>query len=235
MSLSSIAPSASPSTFPAARTGGAHRAAERHDARAAQEAGGGSKVGPRQLHGALTDTLAATAAGASIDLQSDAVRDALGDFTGELFDALRAEGGREVGHGPGRHLQRGHAWGHDRGGALAERIDALAARLGAGSTPPAEPAPIETLSVEATPDGAAQAAVEPVVADAAPALAEVATPPAAASSLETSFAALWQALNSGAGDAAGADLAGFLNALAERLRGGGDDLPPVGSLVDITA
>ena len=75
--------------------------------------------------------------------RADADREALRDFTHALLDALRESGAREVGHGPGRHLQRGHAWGHG-GGDLAQRLEALAQRLAgdvratdaAGSTPP---------------------------------------------------------------------------------------------------
>jgi len=152
MSLSSITSPAASSVLPAARAGGTHPVAGRRETPAPQEASGGAPAGARQLRSALSDTLAASAGG-SADLGSDAVRDALGEFTGELFDALRAEGGREVGHGPGRHLQRGHAWGHYRGGDLAARIEALAATLGAGSTAPAEPAPpADTAPVDAVTD-----------------------------------------------------------------------------------
>jgi hypothetical protein len=236
MSLSSITSPAASSVLPAARAGGAHPVAGRRETPASQDASGGAPAGARQLRSALSDTLAATAGG-SADLGSDAVRDALGDFTGELFDALRAEGGREVGHGPGRHLQRGHAWGHYRGGDLAARIEALAATLGAGSTAPAEPAPpADTAPVDAVTDGVVQAAPEPATtepAETAPSAAEAPAQPAVASPLEASFAALWQALNPEAGDAAGADLAQFLNALAERL-GAGEPVS-VGGLVDTTA
>lgn len=239
MSLSSITSPAASSVLPAARAGGTHPVAGRRETPAPQEASGGAPAGARQLRSALSDTLAATAGG-SADLGSDAVRDALGDFTGELFDALRAEGGREVGHGPGRHLQRGHAWGHYRGGDLAARIEALAATLGAGSTAPAEPAPpADTAPVDAVTDGVTPAAPEPATtepaepAETAPSAAEAPAQPAVASPLEASFAALWQALNPEAGDAAGADLAQFLNALAERL-GAGEPVS-VGGLVDTTA
>lgn len=246
MSLSSITSPAAPALLPAARAGGAHPVAGRRETPAPQDASGAAPAGARQLRSALNDTLAASA-GAGVDLDSDAVRDALGDFTGELFDALRAEGGREVGHGPGRHLQRGHAWGHYRGGDLSARIEALAATLGAGSAAPAEPAPpAETAPVDAVTDGAAPAATEPaatapaeaepVVAEPAatePGAAEAPAQPAVASPLEASFAALWKLLNPEAGDAAGAGLAPFLNALAERL-GAGEPVS-VGGLVDTTA
>ncbi|HEY2928534.1 hypothetical protein [Piscinibacter sp.] len=38
------------------------------------------------------------------------------------FESLSTTGagGREVGHGPGRHLQRGHAWGRQRLDALTQ-------------------------------------------------------------------------------------------------------------------
>ncbi|HKX95928.1 MAG TPA: hypothetical protein VJM48_14585, partial [Methylibium sp.] len=72
--------------------------------------------------------------------------------------------------------------------------------------------------------------VEPLPADTTP---TEAPPPLAASPLEASFAALWQALNPDATDTAAADLAGFLNALADRLGGGVS--APVGGLVDTTA
>jgi hypothetical protein len=231
MSLSSITPHASASAAATSRAGGA--AAARRDAAALQPAADGPQAGPRPWRAALTDTLAAADATGGVDLAGGAVRDALADFSGELFDALRADSGREVGHGPGRHLQRGHAWGHYRGGDLAARIEALAATLGAGGAAPVEPVPDAAAPAEVAPDGAA-----PAEADAEPLPAEEITteappPPLAASPLEASFAALWQALNPDAADTAAADLASFLNALAERL--GGSAPAPVGGLVDTTA
>jgi hypothetical protein len=86
-------------------------------------------------------------------------REALRDFTHALLDALRESGAREVGHGPGRHLQRGHAWG--RGGDLAPRLEALAQQLAGGA--PATAAPGGTPS----PAGST-ASPSPAAASAAP-------------------------------------------------------------------
>lgn len=239
MSLSSITPHAASSAAAASRAGGA--AAARRDAAAPQQAADVPQAGPRPWRAALTDTLAAAAATGGVDLASGAVRDALADFSGELFEALRVDSGREVGQGSGRHLQRGHAWGHHRAGDLAARIEALAATLGAAGAAGAaavEPVPDVAAPVEAAPDITAPDIAAPVETDAEPLPAEEITPelpapPLAASSLEASFAALWQALNPDAAGTAAADLASFLNALAERLGGGAP--APVGGLVDTTA
>lgn len=231
MSLSPIAHQTLPSAGPAPRTGAAGPGPGGREARVPQDAGAAPSAGPRPLRTALADTLAVAADGGA-DATQGAVREALDRFTGDLLDALRADGGREVGHGPGRHLQRGLAWGHYRGAALGERIESLAARIGNHPAPTAaEPA---AAPVDATADGAEPLGPEPASADAAPVAVEgPAAPPAASSPLETSFAALWAALHPAADAATGADLAGFLAALAERLGAGG--AAPTGGLVDTAA
>lgn len=185
-----------------------------------------ARRGPGALREALQTAVSELAGGARPS--SGEATAALHDFGAALFDALRAEGGREVGHGPGRHLQHGWAWGR-QGGDLAQRLEALAGRLGApaavaGETPalPSDAAPSD--GATPTPEGASASAP----ADTA------APPPATVTPLAAGFAALWQSLQPVDSTAAAPDLAGFLLGLAQRL-GGSTAAPALGSLVDTTA
>lgn len=191
-----------------------------------------SRRGPGALRAALQGAVSELAGGAIP--ASDEASTALHDFGAALFEALRAEGAREVGHGPGRHVQRGWAWGR-QGGDLAQRLEALAGRLGAPATgagetpaPPSEAAPLDISTP--TPEGAT---VSPPV-DTTASLPATVPSPATATPLAASFAVLWQSLQSADGTAAAPDLAGFLLGLADRL-GGGTGAPTTGSLVDTTA
>ena len=125
--LEAYAGGASSSPVPAAgaaTTGGAADAAP--DSGATSATAGTPQPGDAQP---VDDTAAAPRVGLD--------RETLRDFTHALLDALRESGGREVGHGPGRHLQHGHAWG--RGGDLAQRLEALAQRLAGGASVTAAP------------------------------------------------------------------------------------------------
>jgi hypothetical protein len=74
------------------------------------------------------------------------------------FESLSTTGagGREVGHGPGRHLQRGHAWGR-------QRLDAL--RQLAATTAPAA---TTTTTSTSSPTTAPSVSVDPASAPATP-------------------------------------------------------------------
>ncbi|HSV70479.1 MAG TPA: hypothetical protein VLI72_10220 [Methylibium sp.] len=189
--------------------------------------------GPQALRTALQDVVGEIAGADAA--RSEASANALHDFTGALSEALRTEGGREVGHGPGRHVQRGYAWGRQGGGDLAQRIEALATRL-AGAAAPGEAVTADAADAPvAAPTDAPPVTDTAVDTPAAP-LADAAAVPTAPSALEASFAALWQTLQPTATagtDGTAVDLIGFLHTLAQRL--GAAAAPAVGSLVDTTA
>lgn len=173
------------------------------------------------------------------------LKDAAVAFAHELFGALRDISARSVEHA---HPQRGrhHAYGN-----LAQRLDALASRIEAGSlaTPEsaAAPEPIVDTATEA-------AAVAEVPDEAQPvdlAQAEPAETPEATteSRLVTAFERLVRAQNpgaakasaaeAGAGSASSTQLADFLRRVAQALRSNGPaadaHAPMAGSLVNLSA
>ncbi|MEO5697592.1 MAG: hypothetical protein ABIQ60_10725 [Burkholderiaceae bacterium] len=188
---------------------------------------------------------------------SHELKDALHEFAHALFGALRPAAGDDA--GPGRRGQ-GFAWGRTDPADLAQRLDAVIQRLQAGQVPaetegssaiaPAAPTPADDpTAVGADTDISviAAASAMPVVnADVAPAASDttisavVATP--AGSKLTAAFERLSQALapsdtSSSAGSVSTTDrLVELLQRLASALRGdNAGDLPPTGSLLDVTA
>jgi hypothetical protein len=176
---------------------------------------------------------------ATVDRRAQA--EALHDFRHELFAALRpAEG-----EGPGRH-GRGFAWGRTSLADLADRIDALAQKIG-GSPAPAPTSPPETATPSAE-TATPPAATTPTPDATAPDAQAPAVPSASASTDSDATSALlsaFQALTAKPGDStsgaegsgsAAESLAALLHRIAQALRG--DDAattPAAGSLVDTTA
>lgn len=210
---------------------------------------------PRHGVGAFASTLEATVtewAGTDA-VASSAAREALGDFRAALFETLQGEGGREVGHGPGRHLQRGHAYGRQGDTDLAGRIEALATQLSSSDASVTESAEAVTTAtgegIESTPREMDNVNASESLANEGPALEtglnedfdanmvadaseEVVLP--VPSPLTASFAALWQALQPVGSETPVPDLSSFLHDLAGRL-GATLPMPTLGTLVDAIA
>jgi hypothetical protein len=158
--------------------------------------------------------------------------EALHDFRHELFAVLRpAEG-----EGPGRH-GRGFGWGRTSLADLADRIDALAQKIG-GAPAPAPPPPADTATTPAVTTTNPEATTPEAQAPVAP---SVSTDSDARSALLSAFQTLTVKLGGsttgaeGSGSAA-ESLAALLHRIAQALRG--DDAattPAAGSLVDTTA
>ena len=181
------------------------------------------------------------------------LKDALHQFTHELFGLLRPTGSDAPGHGHGR----GYAWGRTSPADLAERLDALVQRL-QGSEAAAPEAPLVPViaqppqsgdAVDVTPpaDGAASEVANAASTDAAtPADADTLEAPTpsvtpTASPLRDAFERLATALS---GDAAATNapasasdrLVSLLRNMADALRGDtGGDVLAQGSLLDVVA
>jgi len=170
-----------------------------------------------------------------------AAKQALHGFVHALLAGLRPSAD-EGGHG------RGFAWGRTSAATIAQRLDALVARLqaGAAAQSPAAPdagtataAAADAAQSPAAPDaGAATAAAADAASAATSAThASAATSPAAASPLLTAFRELATARGAGEGDDATGDaLVALLQRIASALGGDAEALAPAaGSVVDVTA
>ena len=151
-----------------------------------------------------------------------AAKQALHGFVHALLAGLRPSAD-EGGHG------RGFAWGRTSAATIAQRLDALVARLQAGAAAQSPAAP-DAGTATATAADAASAATSAPHASAAPS-------PAAASPLLTAFRELATARGAGEGDdATGGALVALLQRIASALGGDAEALAPAaGSVVDVTA
>jgi len=151
-----------------------------------------------------------------------AAKQALHGFVHALLAGLRPSAD-EGGHG------RGFAWGRTSAATIAQRLDALVARLQAGAAAQSPAAPDAGAATAAAAD-AASAATSATHASAA-------TSPAAASPLLTAFRELATARGAGEGDDATGDaLVALLQRIASALGGDAEALAPAaGSVVDVTA
>jgi len=148
-----------------------------------------------------------------------AAKQALHGFVHALLAGLRPSAD-EGGHG------RGFAWGRTSAATIAQRLDALVARLQAGAAAQS-PAP-EAGTATATAADAASAATSAPHASAAQS-------PAAASPLLTAFRELATARGVG-DDATGDALVALLQRIASALGGDAEaPAPAAGSVVDVTA
>jgi hypothetical protein len=190
--------------------------------------------------GVIADAVAALLAAdpaAAQPADEHAAKRALHGFVHALLAELRPSGAEG---GPGR----GFAWGRTSAATLGQRLDALVARLQAGSA---------TVSAATTTDATAATAVTPAIdataatAATPPATSEstsTATAPAApapsaapASPLLTAFRELATARGAGGGDSATSDaLIAMLQRIASALGGDAGTLAsPAGGLLDTTA
>jgi len=151
-----------------------------------------------------------------------AAKQALHGFVHALLAGLRPSAD-EGGHG------RGFAWGRTSAATIAQRLNALVARLQAGAAAQSPAAPDAGAATAAAAD-AASAATSATHASAA-------TSPAAASPLLTAFRELATARGAGEGDDATGDaLVALLQRIASALGGDAEALAPAaGSVVDVTA
>jgi hypothetical protein len=151
-----------------------------------------------------------------------AAKQALHGFVHALLAGLRPSAD-EGGHG------RGFAWGRTSAATIAQRLDALVARLQAGAAAQSPAVPDAGTATAAAAD-AASAATSATHASAA-------TSPAAASPLLTAFRELATARGAGEGDDATGDaLVALLQRIASALGGDAEALAPAaGSVVDVTA
>jgi hypothetical protein len=191
---------------------------------------------------AVADASTNVSTPASASASSQTIEQAVVEFAGALWQALaghdadptRSGGGRD--HGDREHHHHHHGGMHGRGrgyGALAQRLERLAAKLSAPppasvpgaavpTDPPAVAGAVPAVSGATTPSNAVATAPGPTVpATIAAATHAVAT--SGASPLIDAFAGLWKALRpesteANAGAAMGAKLGEFLHLLAQSLR-----------------
>jgi hypothetical protein len=151
-----------------------------------------------------------------------AAKQALHGFVHALLAGLRPSAD-EGGHG------RGFAWGRTSAATIAQRLNALVARLQAGAAAQSPAAPDAGIAT-ATAADAASAATSATHASAA-------TSPAAASPLLTAFRELATARGAGEADGTTGDaLVALLQRIASALGGDAGALAPAaGSVVDVTA
>lgn len=175
------------------------------------------------------------------------LKDAAVAFAHELFGALRDISARSVEHA---HPQRGR---HQAYGNLAQRLEALASRIEAGSpAAPKRAAAPEPVVDTATEAAAAVAAEAPAEAQPVDSIEREPSPTPIAGTaprLATAFEQFVRAQNPGAAKASAAEagdgssssteLAGFLRSIAQALRSNGPaadaHAPMAGSLVNLTA
>jgi len=207
--------------------------------------GGGDRAAPNRRHallGAIADAVAALFPGSARDggakpADEHASKHALHRFVHALFAELRPPRG-EGDQG------RGFAWGRTNAATLGQRLDALVARLQAGSATATAPATTDETAATAATDAAAAAAATSSTSPGASEEASSTTEPAAsapsattASPLLTAFRELATARGAGEGDSATSDaLIAMLQRIASALGGDvGALAPPAGSLLDATA
>jgi len=208
--------------------------------------GGGDRAAPSRRH-ALLDAIAEAVAalfpgsagdGGAEPADEHASKHALHRFVHALFAELRPH------RGDGDQGGRGFAWGRANAATLGQRLDALVARLRAGSATASTPATTGETAAAAATDAAAAAAATSSTPPGAGGEASSTTEPAAsapspttASPLLTAFRELATARGAGEGDSATSDaLIAMLQRIASALGGDvGALAPPAGSLLDATA